>query len=308
MKKKLSKFANEFIQDLIINSNTNISNIFKIIFVKLYLYKYNKYYNYISWDSIIENEYLSEKFLNIFKKHYDEDQILDILSNQKLSENYLNNFLIDLYKKKNTTDFKTKCISKILQYQKLSQNFIQQNIEKFCDISINRIALVQNHQLSEYLLQVILDCHESDYLITCICKHQKLSDEFIYKNKLSDIIKSNTNNWLYKDFEFKLNQIKSTGLYEIVNDEYIIAYKGIRKDRYSNYNFQYQYLPGCIYECFADHNADHQNSFGLSVWTEKYAKNYCDQLVVKVKVNINDIAAIVHDSNKLRCTKIEILN
>ena len=169
MKKKLSKFANEFIQDLIINSNTNISNIFKIIFVKLYLYKYNKYYNYISWDSIIENEYLSEKFLNIFKKHYDEDQILDILSNQKLSENYLNNFLIDLYKKKNTTDFKTKCISKILQYQKLSQNFIQQNIEKFCDISINRIALVQNHQLSEYLLQVILDCHESDYLITCIC-------------------------------------------------------------------------------------------------------------------------------------------
>jgi len=50
-------------------------------------------------------------------------------------------------------------------------------------------------------------------------------------------------------------------LYEC-HDDYFIAYKGIRSDRHSNYNFQYQYFS------WAD-STSNEDSFGLSTWAEK---------------------------------------
>ncbi|MEG1009022.1 MAG: hypothetical protein RSF67_04270, partial [Clostridia bacterium] len=91
------------------------------------------------------------------------------------------------------------------------------------------------------------------------------------------------------------------------HEDYFIAYKGIRSDRYSKFNFQYQYLKGGIYEAHADHTNE-QNSFGLSVWTEKEAKEYCDELVVRCKVYYKDVARLIHDNGKIRCTKIQILD
>ena len=61
-----------------------------------------------------------------------------------------------------------------------------------------------------------------------------------------------------------------------------------------------------MYECHADHTDD-ENSFGLSVWTEEQARNYCKEKIVKVKCYYKDVARLVHDSNKIRMTKIEIL-
>ena len=91
------------------------------------------------------------------------------------------------------------------------------------------------------------------------------------------------------------------------HDDYFIAYKGIRSDRYSNYNFQYQYLPGETYEAFCDCSSV-EGSFGLSVWTEEKAKEYCNELVVNVKVKYEDVGRVVHGGGKIRCRKITILN
>jgi hypothetical protein len=112
--------------------------------------------------------------------------------------------------------------------------------------------------------------------------------------------------WINKDAEFLKEQIISTGLYEC-HDDYFIAYKGIRSDRYSAYNFQYQYMPGETYESFCDCSTE-KNSFGLSVWTKEEATKYCDELVVKVKVKYEDVGRVVNDEGKVRCRKITILD
>ncbi len=51
----------------------------------------------------------------------------------------------------------------------------------------------------------------------------------------------------------------NTGLYEIDGD-YVIAYKSVKDDGYSQYNFQYQYEVGQFYEAHADHNVNVKNS------------------------------------------------
>ena len=112
-------------------------------------------------------------------------------------------------------------------------------------------------------------------------------------------------NWNYKDTEFKKQQVKSTGLYECF-DDYFIAYKGIRSDRYSKYNFQFQYLPGKTYETFCDCSLD-ENSFGFLAWAKENAECYCNELVVKVKINYEDVGRVVHDGGKIRCSKMTIL-
>jgi hypothetical protein len=112
---------------------------------------------------------------------------------------------------------------------------------------------------------------------------------------------------LYKSTDFKKKQIIKCGLYEC-HEDYFIAYKAIRDDRYSHFNFQYQYLPNQIYEAHCD-CTDNGNSFGLSVWTYESAKSYNSRgLIVKVKVKYEDVGRLVHNSNKIRCSKIEILD
>jgi len=61
------------------------------------------------------------------------------------------------------------------------------------------------------------------------------------------------------------------------------------------------------YESHCDCNIDNNSSFGLSAWTIKEAKEYCNQKIIKVKININDLGCIVHSGNKLRCRKFTVL-
>ena len=97
-----------------------------------------------------------------------------------------------------------------------------------------------------------------------------------------------------------------TGLYEC-HEDYFIAYQGIRSDRYSDYNFQYQYLKGETYETWCD-CSDEEDSYGFSAWTKARARDYCKELVVRVKVRYEDVGRVVHNGGKIRCFKMEILN
>lgn len=115
--------------------------------------------------------------------------------------------------------------------------------------------------------------------------------------------------WQYQDTGFKKEKLIETENYECY-DDYFIAYKAIRGDRYSLYNFQYQYLPGETYESSCD-CTDTENSFGLNVGTYDFAKSYLDNkkgLIVKCKVYYKDIGRIVDDDDKVRCFKITVLD
>jgi hypothetical protein len=111
---------------------------------------------------------------------------------------------------------------------------------------------------------------------------------------------------LYWTTEKKLELLKQYPQYKI-EDGYVYAFKGIRSDRHSYYNFQFKYEVGKIYECHADHNLNEENSFGLSCWTYEEAKEYCDQLVIHVRFKVEDLAAIVHGGGKIRVSKFEVL-
>jgi len=141
-----------------------------------------------------------------------------------------------------------------------------------------------------------------DYIIN----YQKLSPEFRKEFNL-EISKYN---WLYKSTKWKLNWIKNNTDYEIVDDQYIIAYKSIKFNRYSVFNNQIKYKVGNTYEDFhCDCNENIENSFGLSAWTKKEALGYYNYgKLLKVKINIEDIGCIVPShNNKIRCWKLTIL-
>jgi hypothetical protein len=67
-------------------------------------------------------------------------------------------------------------------------------------------------------------------------------------------------------------------------------------------------MKGDTYESHANFDCNNINSFGLSAWTKEKATDYCDELVIKVKVHKDDLAALVHDGGKIRCTKLTVLN
>ena len=232
----------------------------------------------INWFAVSIYQNLSEDFIREFKDKIDWPSISIY---QRLSEGLI-------------CDFKDKVNS---IYQKLSENFIRE----FHDM-VDWFDISKYQKLSEDFIREFKD----DVDWGCISKHQKLSEDFIREFKGNLDMDSIAKNWAYNDTEFLKRQVEATGLYEC-HDDYFIAYKGIRSDRYSKYNFQYQYIPGETYEAFCD-CSDNANSFGLSVWTEENARKYSNELVVKVKVRYEDVGRVVHNGGKVRCRKITILD
>src|SRR5574344_1543872 len=226
-------------------------------------------------------EFLNKE-LNTDYKSINEVNWVCISIYQKLSEDFIREF-------QDNVDW--NCIS---QSQKLSEDFIREFQNK---VYWNWIS--QSQKLSENFIREF----KNEVNWVCISIYQKLSEDFIKEFNL----KIDEDNWIYKTSEFKKEQIVKCDLYEC-HEDYFIAYKAIRNDRYSHYNFQYQYLKNGIYECHCDCTAE-ENSFGLSVWTEDGAKEYNNTgLIVKVKVRYEDVGRLVHNSNKVRCSKIEILD
>ena len=180
--------------------------------------------------------------------------------------------------------------------QKLSEQFIERNADR-----VNWLCISAHQKLSEEFIERNAD-RVGWVGWHYISKYQKLSEEFRIKHNLN----LPENNWLYADKETKRKAIEDLGFYELDGD-YVIAYKGIRSDGYSVYNFQNHYELGGIYEAHADHNLYNENSFGLSAWTEKKARAYCDQKLIKVKIHLDDVAALVHNGGKIRCTRFEVI-
>jgi hypothetical protein len=238
-----------------------------------------KFQDKVNWGCISIYQKLSEGFIREFKDRIDW---LYISKYQKLSENFIREF-------KDKVDWYY-----ISAYQKLSEGFIREFKNK---VNWKRISIYQ--KLSEGFIREFKD----KVKWWDISEFQKLSEYFIRKFNLE----IDPDNWIYKNKEFKLEKIKETGLYEFIDSDHILAYKGIRSDRYSKFNFQYRYLTGETYECHCDCTSS-ENSFGLSAWTEEKATEHCGELVIKVKINVADIGRIVHNGGKLRCSKFTVLD
>ena len=280
------------------------------------------------WDCISANQSLSEDFIREFKDYVDW---LWISSCQKLSEDFIREFKdkVDWYwisayqslSEDFIREFKDNVYwCSISEYQKLSESFIREFkdyvdwgcvsiyqklsedfIREFQD-EIDWDCISINQSLSEDFIREFKDKVDWNY----ISRYQKLSNEFIdeFKDKLD--LNKIKDSWHYKTTEEKKQAVIDTGLYEC-HEDYFIAYKGIRSNRYSKYNFQYKYEKNGIYESWCDCTND-ENSFGLSVWDEPNAREYSKELVVRVKVNYEDVGRVVHDGGKIRCFKIEVLD
>ena len=243
----------------------------KANFIKLYT---KEYINCILW------EYVPFKLIRKYKKLICWS---DVSAFYKLSEAFI---------KKHKTLLDWRGIS---MYQHLSEAFI----EKYKDF-VNWDLISKFQQLSEPFIEKYKDLVNWKF----ISKYQKLSETFIETHWDLNISLVN-DNWLNKDASFKKKAVIDTGLYEC-HEDYFIAYKSIRSDRYSTFNFQYQYLPGNTYTCFADGSKD-ENSFGLSVWDKINTRCYYPKLIVKCKIFYEDVARITL-SKKIRCSKITILD
>ena len=237
--------------------------------------------NGIQWRRISQCQRLSEIFI---EKYKDFVSWSCISSSQLLSEDF-----IEKHKDLVNWDYVSK-------FQHLSEDFIEKHKDLVVWYNISRC---------QHLSESFIEKHKGFVNWTCISRCQQLSEAFVetHKNELNMFLVNN--NWLNKDTKFKKKAVIDTGLYEC-HEDYFIAYKGIRSDRYSAFNFQYKYLPGNTYTCFADGSED-ENSFGLSVWDEANARYYCPKLIVKCKIFYEDVARVVHDGGKIRCSKITIL-
>ena len=241
--------------------------------------------NDINWVSISRHQALSESFI---EKHKDKVDWKNISKHQRLSEEFIK-------KHKDKVNW-----SLVSTYQSLSEHFIKNNVKEYYWDNISKYQ-----KLSEGFIGKMLDKQRLPSLVNNLFSYQKLSDEFIKRHNLS-INKNDL--WQYKDVRLKKNKIVKTGLYECY-DDYFIAYKAIRSNRYSIFNFQYQYLPGETYESNCD-CTDEENSFGLNVGTYSFAKNYLGNkngIIVKCKVYYKDIGRIVYEGEKVRCFKITVL-
>ena len=236
----------------------------------------------VDWICISRYSHLSEDFI---RKFADRVDWFYISAYQYLSEDFIR-------------EFKDWVVwDNISASQHLSEDFIREFAYKVDWYWISRCQRLSEEFIREFKNRVYWGC---------ISTYQRLSKEFIeeFKDKIyMDMI---ADSWHNKSVEEKKRAVMDTGLYECYED-YFIAYKGIRSDRYSNFNFHYQYLKGHTYETWCD-CSDEENSFGFSAWTESGARDYCNGLVVRVKVRYEDVGRVVHKGGKIRCFKIEVLD
>ncbi len=260
---------------------------------------------YLNWVKLSEHTGLTEDFIREFADNLDWYWIS---ARQRLSEEFIEEFKDKVYWdlisefQRLSEDFIREFKDKVDWYgiargQRLSEDFIREFKDR-----VNWIHISKYQRLSEDFIREFKD----KVYWTHISKYQRLSEDFIREFKDKLIKSSIIHSWHYKSVEEKKKAVMDTGLYEC-HEDYFIAYKGIRRNRYSNYNFQYQYLKGEVYETWCDCSIDNCG-FGFSAWTEGMARYYCDELVVRVKVRYEDVGRVVCEGGKIRCFKIEILD
>ena len=236
----------------------------------------------VDWTCISRYPHLSEDFI---RKFADRVDWYYISAYQYLSENFIREFAdkVGWY-------WISRC-------QQLSEDFIREFKDK-----VNWYYISAYQHLSEDFIREFKDKVSWGW----VSRYQHLSKEFIEEFKDKIYMNLIADSWHYKSVEEKKKAVMDTGLYEC-HEDYFIAYKGIRVDRYSKFNFQYQYLKGHTYETWCDCSSG-ENSYGFSAWTKEGARNYCNELIVRVKVRYEDVGRVVHNGGKIRCFKLEILD
>ena len=280
------------------------------------------------WDNISANKTLSEEFIEEFagKVNWNTISYTQILSEEFIRRNAdkLNWYSISEYQKLSEAfirEFQDKVRwDKISRYQKLSEPFIREFQDKivwYCISAYQKLSEAFIREFQDKVVWYLISKYQklSESFIRefqdkvgwyGISEYQKLSESFIneFENKLC--IKDIIDSWHYKTTEEKKQAVIDTKLYDC-HEDYFIAYKGIRSDRYSKMNFQYKYEKGGVYESWCDCSSN-ENSFGLSVWDKHNATLYCKELVVRVKVNYEDVGRVVHAGGKVRCFKLEVID
>ena len=245
----------------------------------------------LNWFDVCKNQHLSEEFI---ESHLEYVNWINISSYQLLSESFLKRHEEEIYH------------SAIEVFGNFSEEFIYENLRNgnFDEY------IFQYCNLSESFLERLINdrhCFRS-YYFDNISRYQRLSTRFKLKYSRFLTIDCKFDNWLYESTENKKQAVIDTGLYECY-DDYFIAYKAIRYDRYSLYNFKYKYKKGGVYESWCDCTSE-KNSFGLNVGTSTYATIYScgNGMLVRCKVRYEDVGRVVHGGNKIRCFKIEVLD
>jgi len=236
---------------------------------------YKEFSSIVDWYNVCTYFALNEEFIETFANKVRWDCLCKY---QKLSETIIQNNINYIV------------WDRISQYQKLSENFIQIFANK-----LNWDHIVKFQKLSEDFIEKFIDRLN----LTQVSKYQKLSKEFKQKYNIT----ISNDNWLYKSIEEKLSHLSK---YEIV-DNHIIAYKSCRSDGYSTYNFHYKYEPNKEYEAHCNYNVNEEHSFGLSAGTKECALDYCEEKLFKIKINVDDIAVIIRNGEKLRCCKLYVM-
>ena len=238
--------------------------------------------NYDDWVSLSMHKGLTEDFI---RELADDLDCETISTYQLLSEDFIREFA-------DRVDWDT-----ISANQHLSEEFIREFKDR-----VDWFYISEYQHLSEDFIREFKDkVHWG-----CISTYQRLSKEFIEEFKDKIYMDMVGDSWHNKSVEEKKKAVIDTGLYEC-HEDYFIAYKGIRANRCSKYNFQYQYLKGHTYETWCDCSSD-ENSYGFSAWTEEGAREYCKELIVRVKVRYEDVGRVVHNGGKIRCFKMEVLD
>lgn len=248
----------------------------------------------VDWDIISRNQILSEDFIRAYADkvnwHY-------ISKYQHLSEPFIREFI-------NKVKFRW-----ISARQKLSEDFIRTYADK---VSWYYISMVQT--LSEAFIKEFKDKVNWEN----ITRYQKLSNEFI--NDFSDILKANGYLWdnvityqqsaTLKTAEEKKQAVIATGLYDCY-DNYFVAYKAVRSDRYPSKYFTQRYFRGDRCESFCD-CVTMDESFGLSAGTENTARIYQKLIkeseIIRVEIYYADLGILIDNGNSLRCFSFKVID
>lgn len=292
----------------------------------------------INWEYVSMSKKLTEE---IIRKYYPNItiQYLPMSVIEKVSKQFFEDFKKDInwYKVSENIVMSEKFIEKyedvvhwynVAIYQNMSEKFIEKYYDilpKFVTICFNELSLdfIKAHNLlndedvytfhkipEEFIVENFNKLENNT--LKAIFKYQKISDEL--KKRITEernIPAPSFKNWLYASTEFKKKEIEKLEMYDCY-DDYFIAYKAIRKNRHSIATLKYKYEKGKTYESWCDCTPT-ENSFGLNVGVKFFAEMYGNMTddefkIIKCKVKYEDVGRIVHDGEKIRCFKFEVIN
>lgn len=290
-------------------------------------------------DALVIWQILSEKFII---KHILDLNLILITRYQVISEQFIRTYCMPLFLSPDKRYF-SKLLFNILRHQALSEEFINEYLDIIIESKLVHV-LCRYQELSEAVISHLLDIGKGkpyyDILCRYITHYQELSVELI--NQYPILIQNpNCKRNLYnhqalpKSFydENRLPicnasitpeadwkyMITKSGKFEI-HDNYFYAYKIVRADDYSVYNYNYRFEKESDYYTFSDYSYESE-SFGFESSTFRGMLLYKLQCfnnspkfkVIKVKIFYKDLTYFDIFNNKyedaiIRSNKIYIVD